>query len=260
MSEVIITNIQGGLGNLLFQISTGYSKSIDEDRKHIVDTSSYYGGHKPLHFYLDNILRKIKFSDVKIDSEIYNETTHTFSKIPKIKSNQRLNGYFQSEKYFKHNREQIIELFSPTEINLQKIYSLYGELLNEETCSIHVRRGDYVNLQNHHPLQSIDYFKNSIDYIGKDMVYLIFSDDIGYCEENFHFIEKKVFVKNLLDYEEIYLMSMCKNNIISNSSFSWWGAWINKNNNIVISPKKWFGPALSVLDPKDIYCENWVIL
>jgi hypothetical protein len=260
MKRVIISNIQGGLGNLLFQISAGYSKSIDEDCNYIVDYNSYYGGHKPVSNYFDNILRNPNFSNINIESEVYNETSHTFNEIPKINNNQRLNGYFQSEKYFKHNREKIINLFEPTELDLKKINLLYSDLLIEETCSIHVRRGDYVNLQNHHPLQTIEYFKNSVDYIGNDKVYLIFSDDINYCESNFDFIENKIFVKDLLDYEEIYLMSMCKNNIISNSSFSWWGAWLNQNNNTVISPKNWFGPALSILNPKDIYCQDWVIL
>ena len=164
------------------------------------------------------------------------------------------------DKYFKKNREGILSLFEPNDEIKNKLQSIYGEILKNKTCSIHVRRGDYLHLENYHPILSHDYYQKSYEIIGSESVYLIFSDDIEYCKTQFEYIKNKVFITDLSDYEELYLMSFCDNNIIANSSFSWWGAWLNKKENIVISPKKWFGPTLHSYITDDLYPENWVII
>jgi hypothetical protein len=113
-----------------------------------------------------------------------------------------------------------------------------------------------VDRQNFHPLQTLSYYEKSVSIIGEDKLYVIFSDDINWCKENLNFIKNKIFVTDNLDYQDMYLMSMCKNNIIANSSFSWWGAWLNKNTNKkVVYPYIWFnfGP-----DASQIGCENWI--
>jgi hypothetical protein len=135
----------------------------------------------------------------------------------------------------------------------------YGDVLSLNTCSIHVRRGDYIGLQNFHPVQPVSYYEEAVKIVGDDKHFLIFSDDINWCKENFTFLKNKTFVLNNLDYEDLYLMSMCKNNIISNSTFSWWGAWLNRNENKqVIIPSKWFGISYSHLNTNDLYCEGWI--
>ncbi len=117
-------------------------------------------------------------------------------------------------------------------------------------CSIHVRRGDYVSIgQTHplnpHPLQSLEYYKEAIKIINADK-YLVFSDDINWCKENF-IGDNYIFVDNKIsslenDIFEMQLMSTCKNNIIANSSYSWWAAYFNENKDKkVIAPKLWFG-------------------
>ena len=126
---------------------------------------------------------------------------------------------------------------------------------------MHIRRSNYVSLQNYHSLQEIDYYKKSIEILGEDIHFLIFSDDIDWCDKNLTFIKNKTIINEFSDYEQLYLMSLCNNNIIANSTFSWWGAWLNKNNNKkVVSPKNWFGPANQGLNTEDIYCENWYII
>jgi hypothetical protein len=105
----------------------------------------------------------------------------------------------------------------------------------------------------------MDYYRNAIAEFSDDTRFLVFSDDIQWCKENFkgdnfHFIEGEK------DYVDLYLMSLCNNNIIANSSFSWWGAWLNNTpNKKVIAPKQWFGKAKQ-LNTKDLIPETWIIL
>jgi hypothetical protein len=151
----------------------------------------------------------------------------------------------------------VLDLFEIDEETKEMLLQKYGDILNLETCSLHVRRGNYVERQQYHPLQTVEYYTKSIETIGKDKHYLIFSDDIQWCKENLSFIENKTFVEGNKDYEDLYLMSFCKDNIIANSSFSWWGAWLNKNNNKrVIYPSVWFGNNGQITD--GIGCVNWI--
>jgi hypothetical protein len=100
----------------------------------------------------------------------------------------------------------------------------------------------------------------AIKHMDQDSVFLIFSDDIYWCKQNFPDLpEKFVFIDENKDYEELFLMSKCKNNIICNSTFSWWGAWLNKNDQKkVVAPAKWFGSAYDHYNTNDLYCENWI--
>ena len=260
--NVISIDIKGGLGNILFQVATAYSLSLKHDMGLIVDLTCYHGAHHDINKYKNNILRNIKFSDTcLIYPSSYWETTFEYNKLPECVENTKLNGYFQSEKYFNQHRKEILDLFSPIDDTVSKVQKLYSEILNIKTCSIHIRRGDYLSLPNHHPALDIEYYKKAIDIVGQDFTFLIFSDDINWCKSNFDFISNKIFVDNLDDFEELYLMSLCNNNIIANSSFSWWGAWINKYpEKIVIAPKKWFGALLQINNTKDLIPESWVLI
>jgi hypothetical protein len=179
------------------------------------------------------------------------EPSFEYKKIPSnIPKNLILRGYFQSEKYFKDFENEIKKEFTfkdTTECNIPK-----------ETCGVHVRRGDYVNNQSQHPLCSLDYYHAAIREINAD-VYMIFSDDPDWCSSNFRG-DNYVVVRGNSPERDMQMMSNCDSNIIANSSFSWWAAWLNaKNTNKVIAPKNWFGER-SPYSSKDIYCEDWVIL
>jgi len=258
--NTVSTYIYGGLGNNLFQISTGYSVSLDENANFIVDVSELINPHKPLTNYENNIFRKIKFSNTKLDIEVFSVGSLHYSPIPEFKKKIKLNGFFQSEKYFKKHKKELISLYEPTDEINNILKKKYGNYLKEKTCSIHVRRGDYLHLENYHPTLPMEYYKKSYEIIGDDSLYFIFSDDINFCRDQFGFIKNKIFIDDLEDYEELYLMSFCDNNIIANSSFSWWGAWLNRKKNTVISPRKWFGSAYSSYITDDLYSENWIII
>jgi hypothetical protein len=257
---MVSSYLMGGLGNYLFQIAAGYSKSLDLGEKFIINPNNIQVVHKPIDIYMDNILKNLIFDNNFVTSQIYNEPHFHYSPIPDFMLPTYLHGYFQSEKYFKHNRNKILEFFTCDDV-INKIHEKYKNNLSNGSCSIHVRRGDYLNLPDHHPTQDMEYYKKAISIVGSDKTFFIFSDDIRWCKENFNFLDNVIYCENNEDYEDLYLMSLCDDNIIANSSFSWWGAWLNKNESKkVISPKKWFGPSKSNFITNDIYCEKWVVL
>jgi hypothetical protein len=256
--DIISTSLIGGLGNMMFQISTAYSFSLKYNKKMICDIRNMSVPHKPYSEYINNIFRKIEFSNNIENQIIFNENGFHYSEIPKIEGNVKLVGYFQSEKYFSNHRNNILELFEIDEKTKVFLNQKYENVINLETCSIHVRRGDYTRLQDYHPTQSIDYYRKAIEIMGDEKYFLIFSDDIKWCIENFNFVKNKIFISDNLDYQDLYLMSMCKNNIIANSTFSWWSAWLNTNNKKIVVPKKWFGNSYSYFNTNDLYCENWI--
>jgi len=160
-----------------------------------------------------------------------------------LRENCYLSGWFQNEDYFKDFADIIKKEIRPKKkIKISK--ELRDIFYNETTVSVHIRRGDYRRYNN---LLSENYYKMSLALIEtqiQDAFYVVFSDDLKWVKEHIEFGEKVYFVNSdntLEDYEELFIMSRCRHNIIANSTFSWWGAWLNENEDkLVIGPKKWF--------------------
>ena len=164
-----------------------------------------------------------------------------------VVDNTTYNSMFQSEKYFP-NRKFIQKLFEPSDEVKSYLKNKYGDVSNY--TSLHVRRTDYIQKASFHPPCSIEYYERALDMIQGNV--LVFSDDLNWCKENF-LGNRFTFISGNRDYQDLFLMSMCKNNIIANSSFSWWGAWLNTNkakiclypsnlnpsNNFDFWPKEW---------------------
>lgn len=259
--DIVSTKLMGGLGNVMFQIAAAYSVALRDNKEMICDTRDMMIPHKPYTFYIDNIFRKVKFSDTLTNQKHIGEGGFQYFPIPNLEGNVKLFGHFQSEKYFINHKNELLDLFEIDEKTKTNLLEKYGEIINQDTCSIHVRRGDYLGLPNYHPVQPISYYENAIKIIGEEKHFVIFSDDIQWCKENFNFLKSKTFILGNMDYEDLYLMSMCNHNIIANSSFSWWGAWLNKNENKqVIIPSKWFGISNSHLNTNDLFCDKWIKL
>jgi hypothetical protein len=166
-------------------------------------------------------------------------------------------GYFQSEKNFPD--KQFIEwLFTPSDKIKERLYR-YEHLFSGVTCSIHVRRSDYITSAKNHPVLDMDYYNKAIQTLKPFHVnnFIVFSDDMEWCRanfigDNFIFIDDK-------EYVLLYLMGKCTHNIIANSSFSWWGAWLpEQNNRIVIAPDIWIGNIGK--NTKDIVPQRWIRL
>jgi hypothetical protein len=258
---MITSHLQGGLGNQMFQIAASYalSKRLGVDygfNFDLCDTPNQ--GHTSNNYKL-NLFKKINNYNLDLSKFIrYTEPKFSYSELPKI-DNLCLYGYFQSEKYFKDYEKDIRELFN-IDIELKnKIKDFITSLNNKKsTTSIHVRRGDYLKFSNYHKLCPISFFKESMKIIG-DSNFIVVSDDLNWCKENF--LEDNVFFSPFnSEIDDFILMSLCENNIISNSSFSWWASYLNNNESKkIIAPNFWFGEE-GPKDTFDIYKKEWIIL
>jgi hypothetical protein len=254
----VTVNLMGGLGNYLFQICAAYSYAIKYNKYAEINLNYLSTGHTHISNYFDNIFKNLNFiNESQKIYHTYNEPFFNYKEIQNFNVDLKLHGYFQSEKYFNFCKNEIKNLFKISDDIKSKLLLKYGNI-PKNSCSIHVRRGDYINLQHIHPIQTLDYYKASTENFDSDCTFYIFSDDVNWCENNFNFLKNKIIVSGNMDYEDLYLMSLCFNNIIANSSFSWWGAWLNDNSDkIVICPKKWFASNFTE-EYADIFPEQWI--
>ena len=171
-------------------------------------------------------------------------------------------GRYQEYYYLQNIRPFILEEFSFNQEMPKSVRKYYSEIIENNSVSIHVRRGDYSG-DNQLDICSINYYKNAVKSISElveNPVYYVFSDDFEYVKSNFNFLGKYTVIDNSRfvnsDYFDLYLMTNCKHNIIPNSTFSWWGAWLNQNpNKIIICPEKWNGNDFVLTD--DICPPEW---
>lgn len=225
----------GRLGNNLFQIAATIGYSL----KHNVEWGIKKGYIEPgFRVYQVDLFLPNMPSINGIHFKRYNEPTFDYREIPFHPDGVRIVGYFQSIKYFEHCQELIK---AAIDIPIHEGYLDY--------CGIHARRGDYVNLDTNFPAVNVDYFKMAIPIMREKGYekFLVCSDGMEWCEDmlpkNFPDVEFK-FSKGQTEWTDMALMASCSANIIANSSFSWWSAFLNPNpDKVVISPHNtsWFG-------------------
>lgn len=248
---------QCGLGSQLFQIATTLALAWDNNDLAVFDFLEQgvpFQG-KIASKYSDTIYRNLtQRTSIKVNAE-YTEPFHHYQKIP-YQPNLCLNGFFMSEKYFKHRRKKLLKVFEPEFdriVNLVKRHSIPFE-----NCAIHVRRGDYLKLGRYHPVCGMDYYLAAIDRFDRDTTFLVFSDDIEWCRSQF-IGDRFVFIENDNDIDDLYLMSLCQHQIIANSTFSWWAAWLNENpNKMVVAPEIWLGTECKRINTDDIYTPEMI--
>jgi hypothetical protein len=273
--KYITGNFCGGLGNQLFiaacveVLAREYNlipiyKKLDSSPSIFKNRPVYFNNiMKKLNVVNEDVYNKINFIKVKEISSAYNPI------ILKSNKSYMLEGYFQSPKYFKKYINEIRELFSFD--GLSEIESHYRKLSDKylNTVSIHVRRGDYLMLSHFHNVLPLSYYEQAVKHFGENSLFLVFSDDIEWCKENLANLNLKniMYIENLPksnipgDLFELQLMSLCNGNIIANSSFSAWAAYLNKNvNKKVIAPRQWFVPEDANSAISDIRDNDWITI
>lgn len=280
---MVIIKAQGGLGNQLFQYAL-YKKFESLEIPVYIDVSIYDTKNEERTWLVDKLVEDISYSTLKNKKKLaddylsfwglvkrkifgrkkthfYEENSFEFYEEILKKNNVYLDGYWQSEQYFWEVRNSIIDsIHFPVLVGRYREYQ--NQIENSNAVSIHVRRGDYLYNQDMYvDLCSTEYYERAIRYICErvDMPsFFVFSDDINWCKQRFDEIDRRILYidnGNYSPYDDLQLMSLCQHNIIANSSFSWWGAWLNENKDkIVVAPNQWTKTHRNV----DIVGRGWV--
>jgi hypothetical protein len=270
---MVVCHLQGGLGNQMFQYATGLALSKRVEQELFVDLSHYTIENGALNetprsceldlfnlkvpFISENQIRDIRkelqhlpilkrlkrkvFSSSKLFQ--YNDNTNA-EQIPLNFEHYYLHGYFHNETHFLSVKNELTNAFQPAEK-----FPISNLSLVPDSVSVHIRRGDYIsntNAAKHHGTCSLDYYNDAFDLVRSKISnphFYFFSDDVEWCKINFKEMSSATFVENdnkKKSHEDLILMRSCEHQIIANSSYSWWAAWLNTNRKkIVVCPKKW---------------------
>ncbi|TKF64192.1 alpha-1,2-fucosyltransferase [Vibrio sp. F13] len=266
---MVIMKITGGLGNQLFQYATGRALSLRLNKKLNLDMS-FYANQELRKFELGEF--SIPWADVKLShnrskfrrlihkvverhEKLDNVFTSYFferfpmefdSKFNHIVNDVYLDGYWQNYRYFDEYKQILIKEISPSGNLSKNALKLKDRIDRTKSVSLHIRRGDYVSneIANQlHGICPISYYLKAIDEIRNDhgdVTFFIFSDDIKWCKNSLGNIKDCYFVDEVDNaIEEFFLMKACTGNVIANSTFSWWAAYLSENN-LVYYPASWF--------------------
>lgn len=291
-NKMIITKLSGGLGNQMFQYACGLSLSNKSGTLMKIDTSAYIQdnlvpGDTIRKFELDKFNISCDYANIdetqsikyplgslsKIFNFIYKKLLRVnhldfHPGLFKMKTNQYLDGYFQSEKNFINVADTIRKEFTlKRELIDAAVTEFERKVFMTNSVSIHIRRGDYAQDRKtnlYHGLCPISYYEQAIAFMTSKVAtpyFFIFSDDIDWVKKNIKITHPHMFVSgnNFIPQQEMHIMSKCKHNIIANSTFSWWGAWLNQNpDKIVVAPKKWVN--IKPNPHPNIIPETWITM
>lgn len=268
---MIVLRLRGGLGNQMFQFAA--AKALAEHHRVELKLDLYYYSKHPYRkFELEKFKVPLQFASRKEVhqftgsnpivrylnkranylncQEVFTQPYyHFYPDFFSLPNSIYLNGYFQSEKYFAPVRDKLTQWYSPEAPLDEENLKIIQTMSSSQSVSIHVRRGDYTSKQYNSFFGGLDksYYTTALQLIRNRVSkpsFYIFSDDIAWCKSNLMLSEPVTYVehnKGEHSYKDLILMSRCRNNIIANSSFSWWGGWLNPNPaKIVVAPKQWF--------------------
>lgn len=292
---MIISDVSGGLGNQMFQYAMGRALSLRSRQTFRLDTSSFtnhslHQGYElqrvfqlaaqtatqlemtnVLGWQSSRIIRRLlvraELVGFRKKSLVVEPHFHYWSGVEDIESSCYLFGYWQSEKYFKEFASEIRQDFEFMQSISGKNIDVAEEMSQVNGVSLHIRRGDYLsNLEANatHGVCSSDYYRSAIECIAGTVMnphFFIFSDDMEWVRKNLNMNFPYSYVdhnRGLESFFDMRLMSMCQHHITANSSFSWWGAWLNRSSKkIVISPKRWF---VANKNTTDLMPSTWIRL
>lgn len=255
----IACQLVGRLGNEMFQIAHSFAQAKTHNRQFVAPLRDTDAAD-----YQDNVFRGVNFAldtlrhltDVAfIQTPFMYEPT-----APAVDKPTVFVGFCQSSKFFHPHEAAVKELFSPTEEFKAKCVQEYPEVLDPDCVAINVRRGDYLTQPENHPVVTREYIHSAFKRIPNPGPVLVVSDDIPWCREHIQLPGQVTFV-NYVTWEALWLLSMCRHFVISNSTFSWWGAYLGeKPGSVVVAPSVWFGPGVHSRGhfETDIYQPNWV--
>lgn len=278
---MIIIKPMGGLGNQMFQYAMGRALALKHNVPLLIDISLF--NDYELHEYglcklnicaaEGNIskARALVFEPNKNPNgffQLREPHSQFYPEALNAPSNLIVTGYWQTEKYFLHIRERLLNEFTINVPISDETMKIFKEMQGNESVSLHVRRGDYFSdpaARSVHGVDLDEYYQAAINHIVKQKEnahFYIFSDDPDWVTSNMKLRHPMTYVlhnDSSRNHEDLWLMSACKHNIIANSTFSWWGAWLNQNpEKMVVAPQKWL--LTDKYNMNDIIPDSWVKL
>lgn len=254
----------GHLGNQMFQYAALKGIAAKHEYEYFIAPKENFGTKYNLLSSIYDVFNiekcaKIQLTDYpSVSEKSFNFDKDLFENCP---NNVDLFGYYQSEKYFKHIESEIKVDFTFKETLLLDANRFLHEFYyGTDVISLHVRRGDYLNHPNHHPVCDIEYYEKSLNYFPKNIPVIVFTDDLNWCDQQDLFDDERFIISENNDVGfDLCLMTLCNYHVIANSSLSWWGAWLSKSKKVV-APKKWFGDAYSGWKIEDRILKEWITL
>jgi len=244
----------------MFEIATALSLAWDHDAEAYFPDLREKNGFNIANNYEKVFFRLNAEAPLRPISVEYRERAHSFDSIS-FTPDMKICGFFQSEKYFKHHRDKIVELFQPIPEIMDYLHQKYGDIIHHpKTVALHARTYFHED-----PRRTCfhfcnrDYFANAMElFPDEDTLFVVFSDQMWWCKFVFGAFNRQIiFIENEDYLHDFYLMSLCNNQIISNSSFSWWAAYLNQNpEKVVVGPAKWM--TNKKLPDHDIIPEDWI--
>lgn len=245
-SKYVTVALNGQLGNQLFQIATAYAYSLDHNLPLTVP-NLVHKNDKDVPYNAENFFRnRIPCYDLPSPPlYTWKEPSFNYTRIPRCDKIE-LFGYFTSEKYFLHRRQEIIELFDFPEGLKERILDKYP-VLASDALVVGIQIRDYRKefpAEDYHPTIKRKYYEQAMSYFPEDTIFLVSSNNAAHARECTTGIRKNIIYLHGEDYiEEFYTLVLCKSFIISNSTFGWWASWLSTAaNKIVIAPNPWFNP------------------
>jgi len=263
IQRYVTVELQGYLGNQLFQVAAAYAHAKKTRAEALFPDFIQNEEWAISHFY-ERVFHRMNVNDLPFPpTYTYKEATYQYRPLPHNVRGLRLNGYFFSELYFKAYKKEIQTLFAPSDDILQTLQERWGHLLaRSNVVGVHVRT--YHDADPDHTLHvfvSWDYFKRAMDTFPEETTFLVCSDRMDLCKAGLADVSKKlIFIEdNEDDVEDFYLLTLCDHHILSNSTFSWWSAYLNQNpEKIVIAPDVWF-PTQNK-DESTLLPKKWITL
>jgi len=245
----------GRLGNQLFMMANCIAQSLQYNKPFLFSKDQVFD----INHYKDNIYRKIDFRLNRLPEGKYINSPYHYTPIKPFEEGITIyEGYYQSEKNFFIYSNFIRELFYPSDNFIEEAYKEHPELLNERVTCINVRRGDYLLNTITHPVLSTQFIEEAANSIKGTDRYFVISDDLEWCKQNIKLNNCK-FIETST-WKALWLISLCHDFIISNSSFSWWGSYLsNQEDKKIVAPKTWCGPG-GPQNTEDVICSNWTVI
>lgn len=255
--DYVIPNLMGRIGNCMFTTAAAYAYALEHNKQLVISRLMLQNCTEG-YDHSQELFRKFDFIDTHRgweDGGVWNPVEN-----PPDGKYVVISGFYQDVKHFEKYSEPLKSMFSPPDEFVNEVREKIPEIFEKRITAVHVRRGDYIHFPKIHPTVTPEYVSRALSEVStKTDQVLIMSDDVTWCKNNIEGAADALYIEEWKAHEQIWIMSLCHNFVLSNSTFGWWGAYLSRQSDkTVVAPSTWFGPdGPAIVGPYDI---DWIIL